>query len=67
MPSLAKNIEGRKYMWDGCSYESKKSAEETEEKYKKDGFQAKIVEENGKFLIYTRREVKEVKVEGQQT
>lgn len=65
MPSLAKTIEGRKYMWDGCLYKSKKESEEVEKKYVQDGFKTKIVEENGKFLIYTRREVKEVKVEGQ--
>jgi hypothetical protein len=59
---MAKTIDGKKFMWDGKEYE-KKDAEKTAERYENDGFEVRVVEEEGKYLVYTRRVVKEVKVE----
>ncbi|MCD6319257.1 MAG: hypothetical protein J7M03_01100 [Candidatus Desulfofervidaceae bacterium] len=57
MPALAKIFDDRKYMWDGEVYETKEEAQTVVEKYQQDGFETKIVEEEGKFLVYNRREV----------
>jgi len=58
MPALARVFDDRKYMWDGETYETKEAAQTVAEKYQQDGFETKIVEEEGKFLVYNRREVK---------
>lgn len=63
MTDIMKIIENKKYMWDGRTYDEK-SAKETGEAYSKDGFDIKILQEGGQHLIYTRKVVKEVKVEG---
>ena len=57
-------IDGLKFMWDGKAYGSKTEAESVESGYKKDGFETKLFAEGPQFLVYTRRVVKEVKVEG---
>ena len=58
-------IEGKKFMWDGENYESKAVAEENVGKYQKDKFETRLLEEDGKFLVYTRRVVTDVTVEGE--
>ena len=58
-------IDGKKFMWDGEDYESKKTAQENASKYSKDGFETELVDEGGKFFVYTRRIVTEVVVEGE--
>ena len=65
MPDLAKVIDGKKYMWDGEEYESVEKAKETAEKYKEKDFEVETVNEDGKFLVYSRRVVTEVVVEGE--
>lgn len=60
-----KIIEGKKYMWDGEDYSSKAAAEENISKYGEDGFETQLIEENGKNLVYTRRVVTEIVVEGE--
>lgn len=64
---LSKIIEGKKFMWDGTAYPDKKSAEEVEKKYKNDGFETNMLEEDNNCYVFTRRVVKEVVVEGQPT
>jgi hypothetical protein len=59
-----KIIEDKKYMWDGEEYESKNAAQEIAGKYNQDNFETKILEEDGKFLVYSRRVVTDVQVEG---
>jgi len=59
-----KMIESRKFMWDGLTYESEKEAEETRSKYEGDGFEAELLEEEGKYLVYTRRVVTEIVLDG---
>ena len=38
---------------------------ETGQKYKDDGFEVELVEEDNQYFLFTRRVVKEVVVEGQ--
>lgn len=52
---LARKIEGKKFMWDGTSYDSKEKASAVSEAYKADGFETQIFEEDGRFLVYSRR------------
>lgn len=51
-----KIIDNRKYMWDGKAYEGKDAVKSAAEKYEKENFAVKIIEEEGKYLLYTRRE-----------
>lgn len=50
-------------MQDGRVYETREEAEKVMDAYKSDGFDARILEENGKFLVFSRRVVKEVKTD----
>ena len=65
MPSLSKVIDGKKFMWDGEDYPDKSKAEEKKASYEKDGFETKLVEEDGKYYVYSRRVVTEIVVEGE--
>ena len=65
MPDSSKIINGKKFMWDGVVYESKKEAEDTMRKYKDDNFEVELREEEKKHLLYTRRVVTEIVVEGE--
>jgi len=65
MPDVSKIINSKKFMWDGVVYESKKEAEDTMQKYKDDNFEVEMKEEEGKHLLYTRRVVTEIVVEGE--
>ncbi|MCP5103683.1 MAG: hypothetical protein GY950_09910 [bacterium] len=60
-----KIIEDKKYMWDGEDYESEAAALGNMSTYENDGFQTKLIEEEGKYLVYTRRIVTEIVVEGE--
>ena len=63
-PDLAKVIDGLKYMWDGEIYDSKELAEKTKQEYEKNNFQTVLIQEENKYLLYTRRVVTEIVVEG---
>jgi hypothetical protein len=56
-------VNGRKYISDGQAYDSKEAVAGAASRYQGDGFETEIVEEEGKFLAYTRREVKKAAVE----
>jgi len=58
-------VDRRKYVWDGESYDSRDAAEAKKGEYEAQGFETHLIEEEGKFLVYTRRVVKEVVVEGE--
>ncbi len=58
MPALSKVIDDKKYMWDGNVYDSEEEAQKVAEGYAEDGFDTKIVSEEGHFLVYNRREIK---------
>ena len=63
MPDLAKKIDGKKFMWDKGNYPTGQEAREKMARYEKDGFEAECVEENGEYLVYTRRLVTEIVLE----
>lgn len=65
MPDISKIIDGKKFMWDGKVYESEKEAQETKQKYKDDKFEVEIVKEDEGHLLYTRRVVTEIVLEGE--
>jgi len=65
MPDSFKIIDSKKFMWDGETYEGMEQAKAAEENYKKENFETRIIEEEGKPLVYTRREVKEIVLEGE--
>ena len=65
MPQNLLFVDRRKYVWDGESYDSLDAAEGKKSDYEAQGFETQMIEEEGKFLVYTRRVVKEVVVEGE--
>jgi len=58
-------IDRRKFMWDGEARDSRADAETRKTEYEAQGFETRLVEQEGQFSLYTRRVVKEVKVEGE--
>ena len=58
-PNLAISSDGKKFMWNGQLYDNREEASRAAESYQNENFQIQIVEEDGKFLVYTRRSVKE--------
>ena len=65
MPDSSRIINGKKFMWDGVVYESKEKAQEVMEKYNKDGFEVELIEEEKQYLLYTRRVVTKIVLEGE--
>lgn len=63
-PQNVRLIDRRKFMWDGEVYESDAAAEAKRRGYEAQGFETQLVNEEEKSLLYTRRVVKEVVVEG---
>ena len=57
-------VENRKYLWDGQIYEDGKDAKDKIVEYEKENFETKLVEEGNQFLVYTRRVVTEIVVDG---
>jgi len=53
-----------KFMWDGQVYESAQAAEDKKKEYQEKGFEIRIFEQEGNHLVYTRRVVTDVVVEG---
>ncbi len=58
-PNISLLSDGKKFMWDGFLCDAKEDAARAGQSYQDNGFQIRIVEEGGKFLVYTRRPVKE--------
>ncbi len=57
-------VDGKKLMWDGRIYESEGDAAEVAAGYQGDGFETLVCEDGGRYLVYTRRVVKQSVVEG---
>jgi hypothetical protein len=62
---LARNFDGKKYMWDGRSYSNEQEMKETKKAYLDKGFQVQVVEEENQYFLFSRKLVTEVVVEGQ--
>jgi len=65
MPASSRMINGKKFMWDGVVYKSEAEAREVMEKYSNDGFQVEFMEEEKQYLLYTRRVVTKIVLEGE--
>ncbi len=65
MPDASKVINGKKFMWDGVVYESEQETQDVKQKYESDNFEVELVEEEKQYLLYTRRVVTEIVVEGE--
>jgi len=57
-------MDGDKFMWDGAEYGSRSDAEAQAKTYADNGFQTKVIEDGEKFLVYTRRVVTQIVVDG---
>lgn len=64
-PNLAMISDGKKFMWDGQVYDNQEEASRAAQSYHVEGFEIQMVEDGGKFLVYTRRTAKEVAVTAQ--
>lgn len=53
-----------KFMWDGETYASSSDAETRKKSYEEKGFETRMFSEEEKYLLYTRRVVKEIVLEG---
>ncbi len=53
-----------KFMWDGQIYQSAQAAEDKKKEYQEKNFEVRIFEQEDKHLVYTRRVVTDVVVEG---
>ena len=62
---ISKKFEGKKFMWDGKTYQTEDLAKDAEKTYKENGFETKMISESDGFLIYTRRIVTEIVLEGE--
>lgn len=58
-------VDGDKYMWDGESYGTREEAETKAQTYTEDDFQTQVIEAEDAFLVYTRRVVTEIVLEGE--
>ena len=64
-PQGTRLFDRRKFMWDGETYDSAAAVEAKKKEYETQGFETKLVDEDGKSLLYTRRVVKEIVIEGE--
>jgi len=64
-PNLAMISDGKKFMWDGQPYDTQEEASRVAQSYRDENFEIQMVEEGGKFLVYTRRTAKEWAVAAQ--
>ncbi len=53
-------------MWDNVEYPDMAAARVAAETYERDGFETRVVEEGDSALVYSRRVVSEIVVEGEQ-
>jgi hypothetical protein len=65
MPELAATFDGKKFMWDKGNYSTEAEADKKKREYEKDGFETRLVEEEGKYFVYSRRVVTEIVLEGE--
>ena len=54
---ISRVIDEKKFMWDGREYPSRSEADKADGEYDESGFETRVLDENGKYLVFTRREV----------
>ncbi|MBI4796141.1 MAG: hypothetical protein HY790_09965 [Deltaproteobacteria bacterium] len=52
---LARKLDGKKFMWDGGTYETEDQAQQVMHGYEKDGFETRMLVEGNHYLVYSRR------------
>jgi alpha-beta hydrolase superfamily lysophospholipase len=52
---LTRKFDGKKFLWNGGTYDSPAAAQEVMEGYAKEGFEVQMFEEDGHYLVYSRR------------
>jgi hypothetical protein len=52
---LARKVNSKKFMWDGGTYDTQEQAQQVMHDYEKDGFEVLMFEDEGHFLVYSRR------------
>jgi hypothetical protein len=52
-------------MWDGRIYDTHEAAEAKRKEYEAQKFETQLVKQGDKVLLYTRREITEIVVEGE--
>jgi hypothetical protein len=52
---LAREVAGKKFMWDGATYVTRDDARQAMAAYKKDGYEVHMFLEEDKYLIFTRK------------
>lgn len=55
MPQNVRVFDGKKFMWDGKVYDTQNQAQEVKNTYEKNAFEARLVKEDGKYLVCSRR------------
>jgi len=58
-------VDGDKFMWDRGSYATRDEADAKATTYAADDFETQVIESEGAFLVYTRRVVTEIVLDGQ--
>jgi len=58
-----KYFDGKKFMWDGRTYISESEAINIKAEYEENNFETRIVQEEEKYFLFTRRVVTEVVIE----
>ena len=61
----ARYVDKDKYMWDGAIYDTEEEAKSKQAEYEANEFQVQLVEQEGKYLLYTRIVVTEIVLEGE--
>jgi len=64
-PQNMRFFDRRKFMWDGEAYDLRAAAEAKKKDYEIQGFETQLLEEEGASLLYTRRVVKEIVIDGE--
>lgn len=52
---LSYKIDGKKFLWDSVTYDSREAAQEAMKAYVQEGFEVELLEIEGQFLLYSRR------------
>lgn len=61
---ISKSFEGKKFVWDGVEYPSEGDAAKGMENYQAERFETRMITEENRFYVFTRRVVTEIKIEG---
>jgi hypothetical protein len=64
MALVARIIDDKKFMWDGIEYEDEAKAKAAEKEYQSNNFETRILIEDGKILLFSRRVVTEIVLDG---